>query len=206
MCFAAMKPNRQANRSASIGSPAALLRLSLFAAVVYIAFPCLLQAQQPSHEVVVIKQMHFEPATLSVKAGDTVEWKNQDIFTHTVTANDGSFDSGPIVPGGSWQTTVSRTGNIAYHCGPHPNMMAELVVGQVGEESNHEQGAADGELGHTGLHWAPPKTPDEIHPILVNFTAALLPLWRQLMPKYVIYSIGWVTLDSYSSVQRHAVA
>lgn len=174
-----MKPDKQANRSASIGSPAARLRLRLFVAVVYMSLSCSIKAQypaQPTREVVIIKQMHFEPATLSVKAGDTVEWKNQDIFTHTVTANDGSFDSGPIVPGSSWQTTVSRTGSVAYHCGPHPNMMAEVVVGQAGEQGHHEHGAAPGEPAQAGLRWSPPKTPDEIHPILVNFTAALLPL------------------------------
>jgi plastocyanin/uncharacterized membrane protein len=171
---------KQANRSALTASPAAFVRLRfLVAAASLIALPCIVTAQDPtqrSPQVVVIKQMHFDPATLNVKPGDTVEWKNEDIFTHTVTANDGSFDSGPIAPGSSWQTTIKETGTIGYHCRPHPNMTAELAVGQAGEQGEHEHGGAHGEQGHGSLRWSPPKKPDEIHPILVNFTAALLPL------------------------------
>ena len=160
-------------------SPLPSLRLSLLlVATCFMAVACLLPAQKPaeSHQAVIIKQMHFEPATLNVKAGDTIEWKNQDIFTHTVTANDGSFDSGSIAPGHSWQTTISDTGNVAYHCGPHPNMKAELVVGRPGEREQHEHDAALSQQGQPSLGWSPPNRPYEIHPILVNFTAALLPL------------------------------
>src|SRR5690242_8444940 len=58
-------------------------------------------ASAASSQMVIIKQMHFEPSDVTVAAGETVEWKNEDIFSHTVTANDGSFDSGPIAPGSS---------------------------------------------------------------------------------------------------------
>jgi uncharacterized membrane protein len=126
---------------------------------------------------VIIKHMHFEPATLRAKAGEKVQWKNEDIFAHTVTANDGSFDSGLIQPGSSWQTTISKTGTIAYHCGPHPNMTASLVVGQAGGNGERADHAPHGEqLAQGSLRWHFPTKPDEIHPILVNFTAALLPL------------------------------
>ena len=54
-------------------------------------------------------------------AGDTlIEWKNEGIFSHTVTANDGSFDSRLIAPGSTWQTTIRKTGSNAYHCRPTP--------------------------------------------------------------------------------------
>jgi plastocyanin/uncharacterized membrane protein len=168
----------QASRSAVAGSPSRYWRLGAFVAVACVlALTSGVAAQtQPSQQVVVIKQMHFEPATLNVKAGDTVQWKNEDIFTHTVTANDGSFDSGPIAPGSSWQTAIKKSGAIGYHCGPHPNMTAELVVGQAGAQGQGGHGTAEGEPGQASLRWSPPKRPDEIHPILVNFTAALLPL------------------------------
>jgi plastocyanin/uncharacterized membrane protein len=121
--------------------------------------------------IVVIRQMHFEPPQLRLAAGDSVEWKNEDIFTHTVSANDGGFDSGPIAPGGSWRTTIKKAGSIAYHCEPHPNMSAELIVQSPGEHGGGVQSAAEGTL-----KWTPPNRPEQIHPILVNFTAALLPL------------------------------
>jgi len=181
MCREAMNIKmKQANRSAMIASPAELLRRGLVVtAACLMLLPYRLAAQnpaQPPNQLVVIKQMHFDPAKLNVKAGETVEWKNEDIFTHTVTANDGSFDSGAIAPGASWQTTISKTGTIAYHCGPHPNMTAELTIEPPGGQGQHAHGTANGKQGRASLRWSPPNRAEEIHPILVNFTAALLPL------------------------------
>lgn len=190
----------QANRSTTAVSPAALLRFGLrVAAAGVIALPCCFSAHAatgPSHQIVIIKQMHFEPATLNVKAGDTVEWKNEDIFTHTATASDGSFDSGPIAPGSSWQTTISKAGTIAYHCGPHPNMTAQLVVAQTGESGQHEHEGAPGKEEEESLRWSPPRRPEEFHPILVNFTAALLPLavlsdlLGRLLRRQALHTVG----------------
>jgi uncharacterized membrane protein len=110
---------------------------------------------------------------MTVNAGETVEWKNEDIFSHTVTADDGSFDSGLIDPGHSWKMTVKNAGTITYHCRPHPNMKAALIIRAVNDAA-----AAANLPRHSGatLKWSPPRTPEELHPILVNFTAALLPL------------------------------
>lgn len=117
---------------------------------------------------IVIRQMQFNPAQVSVKPGETIEWKNEDIFAHSATANDGSFDSGLIAPGGSWSTVISGTGTVGYHCRPHPNMTASLVVSA--------EGANSATSGAPSLRFVPPRSPHEIHPILVNFTAALLPI------------------------------
>jgi uncharacterized membrane protein len=112
--------------------------------------------------------MRFNPPQLSVRAGDTVEWRNQDIFAHSVTANDGSFDSGLIAPGSTWKKTFDVAGTFGYHCRPHPNMTASVQVGGVPATDSHS--------AVQNLKWEPPKFPEQIHPILVNFTAALLPL------------------------------
>lgn len=77
---------------------------------------------------IVIKAMKYQPDQLEVRAGDTVEWKNEDIVAHTVTARDKRFDSGKIAPGSSWKTTVTKAGAIAYGCIPHPNMKGRIVV------------------------------------------------------------------------------
>src|SRR5438270_10035643 len=77
---------------------------------------------------VIMKAVKSQPAELTVKPGTTVEFKNEDIFAHTVTADDGSFDSGLIQPGSSWKMTVQKAGTLAYHCTPHPNMKATLVA------------------------------------------------------------------------------
>lgn len=168
----------QMNRSATFPSPVAFPLFLAWAFVAVLVFSAAGQTPPKSpHNIVVIKQMHFDPPSLNVKAGDVVEWRNEDIFSHTVTASDGTFDSGLIAPGSSWQTTIIKTGDIAYHCRPHPNMTAHLIVQPLGGSGQHEHaGAQSIETGQASLRWRPPTKPEEFHPILVNFTAALLPL------------------------------
>jgi plastocyanin/uncharacterized membrane protein len=127
------------------------------------------QSSSPQTHIVTMRQMQFDPPTLSVAPGDTVEWKNEDIYAHTVTADDNSFDSGPIQPGTAWKMTFQHPATVGYHCRPHPNMKAKLVVAQLSEKT------ADASSGQS-LRFIPPTKPQELHPILVNFTAALLPL------------------------------
>src|SRR5947209_1055958 len=123
-----------ANRQAMAASPTALLERGLLVASGFVIAVSLCVAagapQGGSQHIVIIKQMRFQPPKLNVKVGDTVEWKNEDIFKHSVTANDGSFDSGLIAPEGSWQTTMRKNGTIVYHCGPHPNMTAQVIAQQ----------------------------------------------------------------------------
>src|SRR6185312_10400641 len=120
---------------------------------------------------VIMKGIRFQPAELTVHPGESVEFKNEDIVAHTVTADDGSFDSGLIQPGSSWKMTVPKSGTLAYHCTPHPNMKATLVASSGGTQVKERNGATGGLPG-----FRPPHSPQELHPILVNFTAALLPL------------------------------
>lgn len=66
---------------------------------------------------------------LKIKVGDTVTWTNDDDgMIHTVTAADGSFDSGFLNPGESWSYTFTREGEFDYQCTPHPWMRARVVV------------------------------------------------------------------------------
>ena len=77
-----------------------------------------------------MRQQSFIPEKAVVKPGSTVMWTNGDTIPHSVTANDGSFDSGPILPGQSFKWTASSVGNVAYHCIFHPSMKAALTVRQ----------------------------------------------------------------------------
>jgi plastocyanin len=77
---------------------------------------------------VVIKDMKYQPPTLTVKVGSTVEWKNADIVAHTVTAVDNKFDSRIIAPGSSWKLIVKKIGTFDYICTLHPNMRAKMSV------------------------------------------------------------------------------
>jgi plastocyanin len=87
------------------------------------------QPAKPKVNTVIIKDFKFQPDSLTVNAGEIVEWKNQDIFPHTATAKDGkTFDSGHLSNGDSWQFKPSQKGTFDYVCTLHPNMKATLIV------------------------------------------------------------------------------
>jgi len=75
-----------------------------------------------------MRAMAFAPTRIEVNAGGTVEWTNHDQLPHTVTADDGSWDSGPIAPDGTWRHTFDKPGTYAFHCTPHPFMTGVVVV------------------------------------------------------------------------------
>src|SRR5207245_391610 len=75
----------------------------------------------------------YDPATLNVALGDTVTWTNVDTAApHTVTAQNGSFDSGFLAKGATWSFTPAAAGTFAYYCAFHPGMLATLVVAATG--------------------------------------------------------------------------
>ncbi len=77
---------------------------------------------------VTIDNFAFSPGSITVSAGTTVTWVNNDTAAHTVTADDGSFDSGNLAPGDSFTHTFTSAGSFSYHCNYHPNMVATVVV------------------------------------------------------------------------------
>ena len=82
----------------------------------------------PAPNTVSIVNMAFTPGTITVMAGTTVTWKNNDNMTHTVTADDDSYDSGNIGTGSSFTKAFSIAGTYPYHCSIHPSMKATIVV------------------------------------------------------------------------------
>jgi plastocyanin len=81
-------------------------------------------------DAVTIANFAFGPASLSVAAGTTVTWTNNDSAAHTATADDGSFDSSTIAPGATFSQAFDTAGTFAYHCAIHPNMTATIEVSQ----------------------------------------------------------------------------
>lgn len=77
--------------------------------------------------VVTVEGMKFEPAVVTVRAGDTVVWENRDLVPHTATAK-GSFDSGQIDAGKRWSWTARKPGRHGYVCTYHPGMQGTVVV------------------------------------------------------------------------------
>lgn len=79
---------------------------------------------------IVIRDFKFEPATVTVHVGDTVEWKNADFVPHTATddSHQPVFDSDKIEIGGTWHYVAQKKGTYDYICTLHPNMTGRLVV------------------------------------------------------------------------------
>ena len=83
-------------------------------------------ANAPVLAHVAMKNMKFSPATIEIKKGDTVEWKNDDITPHTATS--ATFDSGSIASDAAWRHTFTQAGSFPYTCTFHPDMKATVVV------------------------------------------------------------------------------
>ncbi len=69
----------------------------------------------------------FTP-TITVTVGQPIVWTNADVVPHTVTSDDGVWDSGDIVPGQSYSLTLDKPGAYHYHCMHHPYMVGTVVV------------------------------------------------------------------------------
>jgi len=85
-------------------------------------------AQRDAGNEIIIKNRAFHPASLRIKKGESVTWKNSDDIDHTVDAEDGSFSSGTIKSGKSYSHTFKKAGKYAYSCKLHPRMKGTIVV------------------------------------------------------------------------------
>ncbi len=73
-------------------------------------------------------QYGFQPQVATVQVGTTVTWSNEDEAVHTVSAADGSFDSGRMPIGSTFSMTFSTPGTYEYACSIHAAMKGTLVV------------------------------------------------------------------------------
>jgi plastocyanin len=95
-----------------------------------------------------IQDFQFSPDTVEVPVGTTVTWTNNGDAPHTVTSDDGVFDSGELGNGDTFSFTFDEAGEFAYHCDIHKRMTATIVVVEAQEEATAESGdddAAEGE-------------------------------------------------------------
>jgi plastocyanin len=87
----------------------------------------------------------FDPPAVTIRAGETIEWRNASAFSHTVTddpakagqAGDASlppgappFSSGELHPGESFRQRLAVPGSYAYFCLPHEGvgMLGRITV------------------------------------------------------------------------------
>jgi plastocyanin len=70
----------------------------------------------------------YSPETVTVAAGGKVIWRNEDSAEHTVTLDDGSFESGDLAEGKLKSESFKDPGSFAYHCRIHPEMTGTVEV------------------------------------------------------------------------------
>ena len=99
---------------------------AIVAAVVLAAVP-VPAAAAPRTYTVVIDKMKFGPVPANLHVGDVILWVNRDMFRHTATARDRSFDV-QLAPSQSAKMVIRRSGAIAFSCAYHPGMTGRLVV------------------------------------------------------------------------------
>ncbi|MBM7857457.1 amicyanin, partial [Lentzea nigeriaca] len=87
-------------------------------------------AAQQSSTNVEIMGYAFQPATLTINAGDTVVWTNHDTAPHNVVVTNGpeKFTSPTLQQGQTYTYTFTKPGTYSYYCSIHPDMKASVTV------------------------------------------------------------------------------
>ncbi len=104
------------------------LLIIAFFAVLLGTSACKKDEGDPGANEVWIKDMGFSPSSKTVALNTTITWTNKDGTTHTVTSNNGQFDSGHIGDGGTFSFKFDSVGTYAYHCTLHSSMNGTIIV------------------------------------------------------------------------------
>jgi len=102
------------------------------ATVLLLLFPAVAGAH-PGHGPAIVKagvglDNRFDPRGVTVGVGDNVIWRFEDgVGDHSVTADDGAFDSGRR-GSGEFTHRFTAEGTFGYHCTVHPQMFGQVTV------------------------------------------------------------------------------
>lgn len=77
---------------------------------------------------VAIENYAYSPSPITVTVGQTVRFTNKDDVAHTVTDQNGAFDSGMLDKDKSWSFKFEKAGTYTYYCTVHPSMKGSVVV------------------------------------------------------------------------------
>lgn len=107
------------------GPSAAAATASAATAVARVQRAAATAAALPTREII-MQDLAFSPATMTVRAGTKVVWLNRDRVMHQVQG--GKFDSGHMPAGQYWASLMETPGRHAFVCSFHPTMRAEIIV------------------------------------------------------------------------------
>ena len=123
-------------RSVKRRMPTAVLALLVPIAAVAVAWVTLAASDPPGGSAaasagghtVVIQNFQYSPGRVVVTAGTPITVSNADGTVHTLTADNGSFDTGDLAGGGRGSVTIAAPGRYAYHCAIHNYMTGTIEV------------------------------------------------------------------------------
>ncbi len=149
-----MKRDEQACRRKYIKRLLLLVVLSVIALLIFVPT---VGAQDAGVESVPVQDARsvgigdnfFDPPDAAIEPGTTITWTNNGALPHTVTADDGSFDSGVLNPGDSFTVAFDGQGTVTYFCAIHPEMRGSVTVGGGGD-GPAEQPASEDMAGGMG--------------------------------------------------------
>ena len=79
-----------------------------------------------------IDNFAFTPAALTVSAGTTVTWKNEDDSPHRIGDKNGTFKSAALDTDDTFSHTFAAPGEYPYICTIHPYMVGKIIVKPAG--------------------------------------------------------------------------
>jgi plastocyanin len=86
------------------------------------------EAEGPGQVAASARNFAFNPATITVKAGEKVTWANGDPAPHSIVLDGGECESPSFGEGESTTLVFNVAGSYPFHCGIHPNMTGTITV------------------------------------------------------------------------------
>ena len=105
-----------------------LCSIFIMGLLIVLAFSPFLHTLRAEEKEVIVKNFTFKPKEVVVPAGVTVIWVQKDRAPHTITAKDGTFDSGKLTKGDKFAQTFTKKGTFEDTCQFHPSMRGKVIV------------------------------------------------------------------------------
>ena len=97
-------------------------------ALILAAMTAMAGAPAQGTPVVTIENFKYKPASVTIRAGQSVRFVNRDDEAHTATGRANTFDSGGLDTGDSWTIRFTKPGKYPYFCTLHPYMTGTVIV------------------------------------------------------------------------------
>ena len=105
---------------------AGLLAMGMISAVAALTT----QTASAADHTISIKNVQYNPNSLTINAGDSVTWVNNesDGTVHSSTSDDGLWNSPDLSPGSTFSFTFTTAGTFSFHCRFHTSMTGTITV------------------------------------------------------------------------------